>query len=305
MKFYEKIRLLREEKGKTQYAVHKELGIGIETVRKYERPDPETFPNSAQLKLLKNYYNVTYEYLLDENCLNKHHDSIDIGKKLNLSDKSIQQILYLQNHKTFSGDNLIDKESPVTFDKWLSTFDSFSLFISYITDYNVLNDLLKCTKFFSGCLEIAPYIVDCLNTNKKELEHLFKLLEDNLLIYKECVTHGDTSSKLDYRSYKELNSYFTKFKKYCSSYKPASKKNLLTKNHLELDDDLFNILNEIVEIGAESYQFTHDDLQFCEYKITECIRDYLHYTSKENESITMPSEYQKFIKQLRKEGKIK
>ena len=47
MKFYEKIRLLREEKGKTQYAVHKELGIGIETVRKYERPDPETFPQAA------------------------------------------------------------------------------------------------------------------------------------------------------------------------------------------------------------------------------------------------------------------
>ena len=144
-----------------------------------------------------------------------------------------------------------------------------------------------------------------MNTNKKELEHLFKLLEDNLLIYKECVTHGDTTSKLDYSSYKELNSYFTKLKKYCSSYKPSSKKNLLTKKHLELDDDLFNILNEIVEIGAESYQFTHDDLQFCEYKITECIRDYLHYTSKENESITMPSEYQKFIKQLRKEGKVK
>lgn len=305
MKFYEKIRLLREEKGKTQYAVHKELGIGIETVRKYERPDPETFPNSAQLKLLKNYYDVTYEYLLDENCLNKHHDSIDIGKKLNLSDKSIHQIISLQNHKTYSGDNLIDKESPITFDKWLSSFDCFALFVSYITDYYVLNDLLQSTQFFSACLEIAPYIVDCLNTNKNGLDSLFKLLEDNALIYKECVTHGDTSSMLNYNSFKELNRYITKFKKYCTSYKPELNKNQLIKKKLTLDDDLFNILNEITEIGAESHQFTYNDLQFCEFKITECIRDYLHYTSKDNNIISMPPEYEKFIKQLRKEGKIK
>lgn len=98
-----KIKLLKEEKVKTQYSVYKELGIGIETVRKYERPEPAYFPNSAQLILLKNYYGVTNEFWLDENCLNKHHSSIDIGKKLKLSDKSIQQIIDLQNHETFSG----------------------------------------------------------------------------------------------------------------------------------------------------------------------------------------------------------
>ena len=42
-------------------------------------------------------FNSSYNHC--ENCLNKHQSSIDIGKKLKLSDKSIQQIINLQNHK--------------------------------------------------------------------------------------------------------------------------------------------------------------------------------------------------------------
>ena len=305
MKLYEKLKLLREEKGITQDKLIKDTGLSAQAIRNYENPELDRLPNTVQLKMLKDYFGVTYEYLLDENCQNKTVESVNIGKKLNLSDKSIQQIISLQNHKTFSGDNLIDKESPITFDRWLSSFDSLSLFVSYITDYYVLNDLLQCTQYFSGLLELAPYIVNCLNINKKDLEFLFELLDSNILTYKKCVTHGDTSSKLDNNSYNELNSYLSKLKKYCSSYKPTSNKNSLTKKKLELDDELFNILNEITEIGAESYLFTHDDLQFCEYKITECIRDYLHYISVRNEKIAIPSEYQKHIKQLRKDGKIK
>lgn len=297
MKFYEKIKLLREEKGKTQYAVHKELGIGIETVRKYERPDPECFPNSAQLILLKNYYGVTYEYLLDENCLNKHQSSIDIGKKLKLSDKSIQQVIDLQNHKSFSGELIADNESPISFDRWLSNFKHLRSFTLYLTDYNILNDLLESTQYFSSILELAPYIINCLNNNKKDLEPLYKLLESKISIYKECVTHGDTVSQLNYDSYKELHSYFKKLKKYCSSYKSTS------TTSLEPDDDLFFILNEIVEIGAESYEFAYKDLQFCEFKITELIRDNLHDISKSNDNFKAPLEYQKLIKPFKKEVK--
>lgn len=51
--------------------------------------------------MLKEFYNVTYEYLLDEDCENKTSESVDIGKKLKLSDNTIENILdiqYINNH---------------------------------------------------------------------------------------------------------------------------------------------------------------------------------------------------------------
>lgn len=305
MKFYEKIRALREEKGKTQYAVHKELGIGIETVRKYEKSNPETFPNSAQLILLKNYYDVSYEYLLDENCLNKHPETIAIGKKLKLSDESIEQIINLQSHKSFTGEVSIDKESPIYFDKWFSNFDDLSTFTLYLADYYILNDLLKCCQYFSSLLELSPYIIKCLNNNKKDLEPLFDLLNLNEKIYKNCVIHGDTTTQLNNDSYEELHSYISELKKYCNSYSSASNKNSLSKNGYDLDDDLFNILNEIVEIGCESFEFSYRDLQFCEFKLTELIRDSLHDISKSNIKFYLPNEYEKLLKTIKKGGEKK
>lgn len=305
MKFYQKLILLREEHGISQKKLIDDTGLSAQAVRNYENPKKDRVPNTAQLKMLKEYFGVSYEYLLDNNCQNKTAESIDIGKELRLSDKSIQQIKSLYNRKTFSEESIIDTESPVTFDKWLSTFDNLTLFVFYITDYYILNKLLGATQYFSSLLELSPYIVECLNNNKKDLVWIFNLMDYNISIYKECVIHGDTSSKLDYNSYIELNSYLVEFKNYCESYDPDSNKNSLIKKKLNLDDELFHILNEITEIGAESFQFTYADLQFCEYKITELIRDYLNDTSRQNHNIYMPPEYQKVIKQLRKGGKIK
>lgn len=46
--------------------------------------------------MLKDFYNVTYEYLLDEECKNKTTELLDIGKTLKLSDDAIQNIMELQ-----------------------------------------------------------------------------------------------------------------------------------------------------------------------------------------------------------------
>lgn len=47
--------------------------------------------------MLKDFYNVTYEYFLDEDCENKTTELLDIGKTLKLSDDTIQNIIELQN----------------------------------------------------------------------------------------------------------------------------------------------------------------------------------------------------------------
>lgn len=301
MKFYEKIKQLREEKGKTQYAVHKELGIGIETIRKYEKSSPETFPNSAQLRLLKNYFDVSYEYLLDDNCLNKQPETVSVGKVLKLSDKSIDQIINLQYYKSFSGEKIKNTESPIYFDKWLSSFDGMSTFALYLSDYYILNDLLSCCQYFSSLLELSPYITNCLDNNKKDLNRLFKILDLKSDIYKACVTHKDTSTQLNNDSYEELYSYISKFKEYCNNYKKKSRKSTKFENDYSIDDELFFILNEIVEIGCESFEFSYRDLQFCEFKLTELIRESIHNISGNNNKLNFPDEYKKFI-QLSKKG---
>ena len=70
--FTKRMRELRIEKGKqenrelTQVAVSKELGIHVNTIRSYESNTLNQIPKIEQLMKIKNYYNVSYEYLLGE-----------------------------------------------------------------------------------------------------------------------------------------------------------------------------------------------------------------------------------------------
>lgn len=283
MKLSQKLRLLREEKGITQQVLADKLGIGIQSIRNYENDSLDRIPNTVQLKMLKDFYDVTYEYLLDEECENRTNASIDIGKKLKLSDKAIEQIINLQTYTDFTNNSKQeDKEPPLAFNTWLENFSSLKTFTLYINDYHILKDLLDCSKYFSTILELKPFFIECLNNKTKELDCVFNLLDEKLKIYKMCVIQGDTSSKLDNNSYKELEKYIKKLKKYCVSY---------NKKGSTSDAELFNLLNEITEIGAESFEYTYKDLQFCQYQITELIRDNLHEILGQNNEI--PSEYKK------------
>ena len=49
-----------------QVAVSKELGIHVNTIRSYESNSLNQIPKIEQLMKIKNYYNVSYEYLLGE-----------------------------------------------------------------------------------------------------------------------------------------------------------------------------------------------------------------------------------------------
>ena len=76
----------------------------------------------------------------------------------------------------------------------------------------------------------------------------------------------------------------------------------LLKNQLYFRDENFcSLVNEITEIGAESFQYKYKDLQFCQYQIPELIRDNLHEILGQNNEL--PSEYKKIINTTQKEGK--
>ena len=59
----------------TQQALADELGIGIQSIRNYENDSLDRIPSTVQLKMLKDFYGVTYEYLLDEDCNNGTTDA--------------------------------------------------------------------------------------------------------------------------------------------------------------------------------------------------------------------------------------
>jgi len=98
----EKIRVLREEGGFTQRRLAHILTIGEGSLRAYEngRPVPIT-----AIKEYMNFFNVSYEYLTNDKCNNRHPENINIGKKLHLTDKTINKIEKLKNC-SISGTNI-------------------------------------------------------------------------------------------------------------------------------------------------------------------------------------------------------
>ncbi len=106
--FTERMRQLRIEKGKkdgrelTQVDVSRDLGIHVSTIRSYESPSLDMMPKVERLKKLKNYYNVSYEYLLGETSIKEFNlDMIFIQNETGLSEKSIKYLKTLDKDDEF------------------------------------------------------------------------------------------------------------------------------------------------------------------------------------------------------------
>lgn len=61
-KFPERLKLLREERGVSQAAVSKQMGVSRYAVYSYEKG--KTFPTADGLIALADYFDVTTDYLL-------------------------------------------------------------------------------------------------------------------------------------------------------------------------------------------------------------------------------------------------
>ena len=90
----EKIRVLREEGGFTQRGLARKLHIGESSLRAYENGRP--VPILAIQEYMK-FFNVSYEYLTNDKCNNRHPENINIGEKMHLTDASISKIENLNN----------------------------------------------------------------------------------------------------------------------------------------------------------------------------------------------------------------
>lgn len=97
--FTKRMKQLRLEKGAkenrelTQVAVSKDLGIHVNTVRSYESNSLNQIPKLEQLMKIKNYYNVSYEYLLGETDIKSSNSNMQfICNETNLSEENIKYL---------------------------------------------------------------------------------------------------------------------------------------------------------------------------------------------------------------------
>lgn len=93
MNIAEKLIKLRKEKGITQENLSKKLNISISAIRNYENTKNPREPKNDILIKFANFYNVSTEYLLNDEINNKTEENITIENKLNLSDKTIEKIV--------------------------------------------------------------------------------------------------------------------------------------------------------------------------------------------------------------------
>lgn len=280
MKLSQKLRLLREEKGITQNELASTLGIGIQSVRNYEKDSLERIPNTVQLKMLKDFYNVTYEYLLDEECENKTTELLDIGKTLKLSDDAIQNIMELQKS------NLKNIDMTKVFNSWLECID-LSEYVIAIEEYQILNNILETIQYFSNIDKLYDYIANCLN-NSISLNDLINTLDEKRDILNNLISK---SIFVPFKEHgiKDLDIELNKFKDFCSA----------THNKKVATKDVELVASFITGIGKEYEELTQRTIQYCLFNITELLKnDLSNNYGKTFDSI--PSDYKNLLK---KEGK--
>ena len=293
MKLSQKLRELREEKELTQQALADKLGIGIQSIRNYENDSLDRIPSTVQLKMLKDFYGVTYEYLLDEDCNNKTVETASIGKELKLSDKALDKLInpqYRNRHIRELVEYLVpDEETPVVFNDWIEKSD-VQEYLVLISEYQSLNKILEILQYFSALNSFYKNISDLLN-DKDAIKYILSVLEKKLEQFKEAVYNSIFTTLKDH-GYDDMNFEVDKLRKFLKNYK----KELANVKKFE------EILIFIQSIGESYQEETSRSINYCLFEITEVLKNELHEFYSVADNLTIPSEYQKLLK---KEGNKK
>ena len=293
MKLSQKLRELREEKELTQQALADKLGIGIQSIRNYENDSLDRIPSTVQLKMLKDFYGVTYEYLLDEDCNNKTVETASIGKELKLSDKALDKLINLQyrnRHIRELVEYLVpDEETPVVLNDWIEKSD-VQEYLVLISEYQSLNKILEILQYFSALNSFYKNISDLL-TNKDSIKYILSVLENKLEEFKEAVYNSIFTTLKDH-GYDDMNFEVDKLRKFLKNYKKES------TNVKKFEE----IMIFIQSIGESYQEETSRSINYCLFEITEVLKNELHEFYSVADNLTIPSEYQKLLK---KEGNKK
>ncbi len=233
MNFHEKMKLLRNELELTQEQASAKMGIGIASIKNYEK---DRLPDSQKLKIIKEFYKVPYEFLLNDECNTREEENLKIGEKLGLSDNSISVLKEL----SLKGDNkTLEYLLDFIYHKNLLEKIKELSEINYIID-TVFNDvcpkiekLIKIKKYSNITEEqidaiefLCKYNADVRDIRKFKEQEYLRYLSNNkkykdfieLLTY--IIPTINYKAKVNdkelqyFNNYKELKEIFTNYKTY-------------------------------------------------------------------------------------------
>ncbi len=209
MNFGEKIRNLRLDSKLTQEQASNKMGIAISSLRNYEKG---RIPDTHQLKIIKNFYNVSYEYLLEDNCENKTDKNISIYKEISLTDSTIEKLKDINKNVDNSVVNILLNSLNIDF--W-NEFDEY-IFVNKLnnkyseklenfldnceTFFDILDDSNKLDTFLCSIDEIIPLINE-IEEKSFSSNHLFTLL-----------TYYDCQEATNYLENFQMNCKYNRFK---------------------------------------------------------------------------------------------
>ena len=242
MTFSEKLKILRKEKKLNQDDASKKIEIALSTLRKYEQVGN---PDVPQLKKIKEFYDVSYDYLLNDNCNTRNVNNLEIVKELGITEKTIINIREMKNKEfledlftCYNGKNILDilEEQAKTRFVERCILNRFCMNLSKSNNYNQptendintmksLIDYLKQNKikqsywetlidneYYSGFLDSLNYILNCWR-KKKEI----KMNNSKLIYFDLEIIEKVRGILIEYDAYCSANLSST-INKFCSEY---------------------------------------------------------------------------------------
>ena len=250
MTFTEKMKYLRKRTGKSQLQVSNEIGIAISSLRNYENG---RFPDTVQLKQIKEYYGVTYEYLLDDNINNPNPDNINIGKELGFSDLTIEKI------KELKDTHLQDK-----FNIFLENFNIYS-FAYYVSEINLLNEQLITNLYFLIKLyDFTSFLKDNMHKKvTKKVSTFFSLFDTKMYNFYKFVEKNKET--ITFIKLEECINFRNSLRQVQSSF--------LEGNYDEMFENIILYTNICSSIIEEMNIF----IEFDKYSLQNLFIDFTHY----------------------------
>ena len=203
MNFSEKLKVLRKEAGLNQEEASKKIGIALSSLRKYEQVGK---PDVPQLIKIKNFYNVSYDYLLNDKCNTKDIDNLEIVDRLGVRERTVKNIIKFKN-KDFLDALFLNKynedvmecleEMSQTHYMYFFILDRFLKDLCRTKRYNNIDDygitrIKLLIDYLSRSKTKQKYwnlLIDNIEINNfiYSLEHILKCRTTNTEIYQEDI----------------------------------------------------------------------------------------------------------------------
>ena len=261
MNIAEKLVKLRKEKGFTQEKLCELLDISISSIRNYENIKKPREPQNDILLKFADFYNVSTEYLLNDEITNKTNENINIGNELQISDEAIKAIKEISTYHLSNILNTFLENKFIT---------RIMMILHKIESLYIIQKNYIC--LFCSLFDFYEFFINSFeNTNKVDIKNSIDILTLYKCKVKEAITFIDNCYYLDkdlFFNIYELENILNKI--------------LLSFNNNDEDNILNNITNTIYdnlslfsELSTQMFKNTLIHINYNKFEFNEFINDFI------------------------------